>query len=266
MKANRPVDHKPVYEAICKEMGITIDQFGRQGDDTDGTWWVVRWTQWAFKDLSDQRPPLTVSMGKGKWALTTHGVGKAQTMGNRTMTPAVTATGEVRNEGLSYHPDPYIQSLAVANTPCAAGYAETEKICSDCPIQELCRNLQMAAYSNLARELAKEDEARQKEIEARNAQEAAARAAAEAAKKNPAPVPPSNTTPPANPSGTKITGAHEVVCQQKAQCHKCNGDMEKDSMVVWVRTSGGAAGLYHIPCYEELVTAGEAEPLIRKMP
>lgn len=262
MKPNVAVDHKSVYDAICKAMGVTIDHYGHQPGS--GSPWIERWTQWAFKDLTQTTPPLTVSMGKGKWALTVHGVAKAQSLGGGVMVTAPVVS-PVSTGGV-YETDPYLRSLAVQETKCFNYFSDQAPTCMNCPLREGCRHARMSALSELARKLAFEDEALKKAMEDKAAAEARAKAAeaaaAEAANLKAQSSSTSSASPPA--SGAKITGAQIITCAQDALCRDCGKKMAKGSDIVWVRGAGGKAGLMHIECYDVLVKNGEASPLTKK--
>jgi hypothetical protein len=75
------VYHKDTYGSIMEAMGIkSLDEFGWQ-DDKQTKPWVVKWIGWAFRNArvpSNGDPALTVSMGRGRWALTPEGVDHAR--------------------------------------------------------------------------------------------------------------------------------------------------------------------------------------------
>lgn len=229
-KAEVAIDHKMVYDPVLQILGVTSEEYGTQGDT--GTPWVERWTQWAFKDLSGFVTPLTVSMGKGKWALTPQGVEKAQALLSGHLEEA-----SVDNvvEGHPYHSDPYIRSLAIQATKCFDNYSKGSPICADCPIQAECRNAQLAALSALAASLRGE-------------------------------VPPAAT--PLFPKSKKkplaegrVGGAVLVGNTKNQPCRMCNKNIDFGGNAVFVRKSAGWSGMYHVACFEELVRDGKADPL-----
>jgi len=252
MKPNVAVDHKSVYNAICNAMGVTIDHYGHQSGS--GSPWIERWTQWAFKDLTETTPPLTVSMGKGKWALTVDGVAKARSLGGDMTTVTPMAVSVSTGGASPYETDPYLRSLAVQETKCFNYFSDQASTCADCPIREGCRHARMSALSELARTLAFEDEALERAEKEKAAAEARAKAVAAAAT--------SAATAPG--TGGKITGAQIITCAQEAMCRDCGKRLTKGSDIVWVRGAGGKAGLMHIECYDILVKKGEATPITKK--
>ena len=272
MRPNQEVEINAVYSAVCMEMGITIDQFGNQGDS--GSPWVERWCQWSFKDMTETKPPLTVRMGKGKWALTPQGVSKAQSLCDPSPAPSnvpgMVATDPVpfATDGSAYHPDPYIRSLAIQETKCYDYFSDQSPICAVCPMQTGCINAQASALSDLARVISLEDAKASAALKEAMAKKLRLEAEAKAAAANAANRPTTTTSNTPKPNGTapaqRITGAQQVICQQGSVCKKCSGVMVKDSEIVWVRGASGVAGLFHLHCYAEKVAAGEADPIVVK--
>ncbi|MFA6234094.1 MAG: hypothetical protein WC824_07880 [Bacteroidota bacterium] len=270
MKPKQEIDHKIVYAALCKKMDLTIGQFGEQKGS--GTPWVELWTQWAFKDLAEAIPPLTIRMGKGKWALTPHGVAKARDLVGKTentFSGAPMETSPVGNvkDGSAYHFDPYIRSLAIQETKCHDYFSDQSPICSECPIQGPCQNAQAKAFSDLARTLSAEDATNAAALKAEMARKATLEAAKAAAALHPGPALPvsssAKVTPPVS-TQAKFTGGQRIICAQGAICKKCNTNMAKGSDVIWIRGAGGTSGIFHSACYDELVQEGKADPVAAK--
>jgi len=252
MKANVAVDHRSAYEVICKRMGITLDQFGCQGGT--GAPWVERWTQWAFKNLTDMVPPLTVAMGKGKWALTPHGIAKVLALSSGVdMNIPIPETVNV--DVSPYLRDPYIRSLAIPETKCYDNFSDQSPICEDCPLQSGCQNAQLAAFSDLARSLIIEDEKSAKALKDEMEKKATGAAALKAtANRPPDPVKPTVPAPtPAKTPGV-LSAPQRVLCAQSALCSECNQEITQGADCIWVRGVKGGAGLYHVSCYDSKVS------------
>ena len=244
-KANRPVDYAQTYEPVCKLMGITVDQYGKQ--DGTNTNMVERWTQWAFNEMV--KDDLAVRVARGEWALTDKGVGEATKLiaeSAATPVPAAAPDMPMKTLGVSlavgpgndvsdaYHPDPYIRSLATAETKCFGAFSDQSSICERCPLQGACLNAMAAELSALARMLALED--------VKGTQ-----------KSTPATAP---TQPPPPRPATQVdlgganVGSQIITVQQQAKCGHCGNIIPKGSEAHWVRSGAGKSGLFHMTCYD----------------
>lgn len=229
MKPDTAIDHRMVYEPLLKSMGITADEHGCQGDT--GTPWVERWTQWAFKDLTVTNPPLTVSLGKGKWALTTAGVQRVRDMSSEVSVKAVV-------ENHPYHSDPYIRSLAAKATPCFDNFSKQSPTCSSCPLRVECQGAQEKAFVEMAQTLANGGVVTSKVI------------------------PLSKPKPRIVPAVGTISGGVLIKNTKNQPCRMCGKLIAVDTNCIFVRKSAGWSGMYHVACFEELVRDGKADPLI----
>jgi len=228
-KANKAIDHKAVYPAICQNMGITLEQFGFQSESNVP--WVERWTQWAFKDLSDLKPALTTRAGKGKWALTSQGAAKAQSISDE-MPQANTPLSTIRfapADGGCYS-DPYIYFLVSQATKCYDYFSDQSPTCADCPLRVGCQKAQAAALSDLARAMLRDPNIEQ----------------------------PQEGSVPKAESGDKLKGATVITCLAESACHLCLNPMLINTEIVWVRKAGKR---FHIECYDKLIKEKKAEPI-----
>ena len=262
-KAKRPVDHKEAYPPVCQKLGITLDQYGKQ--ESTGSPWVEKWTQWAFREMVEKG--FCVGVGRGQWALTDAGIAAASgaavvpivetSPAPVAETPAAEAPPQIP-PGISlnvgpgqaedaYHPDPYIRALAIPDTKCFDSYSSQSTVCGRCPLQGPCINAMASQLSIHARQLAQEDE-----------QEETRKALAAKAKANPAPtasvsVPAPTPAVPSPPKG-KATGAapNKIIAQQQSLCTHCGQPIARGEEVYWVRTDGinNQTGLFHLNCYE----------------
>ena len=247
-KAIRPVKFDSTYEPICTAFGITLDQYGKQ-DGTD-IYWVSRWIQTAFKDLTTDG--LGVKIGRGQWALSEAGVQKAlvlagkqsQVVDQLPVTPAnpvniVTVSGVSIAIGPtaavdSYHADSYIRFLALQESNCKGFFSEQSGICTSCTIQNACKNIKAAEFSSLAKLLDRED--RQ------------ALLPAEPPASRPASVTSGITGITSKASGGS---AQKILCQQASICNHCSTTIPQGASCYWVRyPEDGSKKLYHADCYD----------------
>jgi hypothetical protein len=250
-KANRPVEFNSTYTPLCQAFGITLDQFGIQ--EQTGIPWVGRWIQVAFKEITDAG--FGVRIGRGQWALSEIGLQKALILAgvqsqvveqmNKVeidtatisvtppVVPALSLAVGPNNNPDKYHNDPYIRFLALQESACKGFYSEQSGICSDCSIQNACKNVKAAEFSNLARMLEAEDKA--------------ALAPANPVIDNPVSSPNVDTS-----NREKATGgtAQKIICQAPAICACCSTPIPKGENCYWVRFPDGAKKLYHLNCYE----------------
>ena len=252
-KANRPVDYSQTYEPVCKMLGITVDQYGKQeGTNTN---MVERWIQWAFKELVDDS--LAVRVARGEWALTEKGMGEAQKIVlESTIIPAPTDSvpvstgvslpvGPKNDVSDAYHPDPYIRSLAVAETKCFGAFSDQSSICERCPLQGACLNAMATDLSSLARVLAEEDRKKEEEKERQACEGSMVKGVFIKA-------PPSVVFPhtPVIDSPFGVVGSQIITVQQQAKCGQCGNVIPKGTEAQWVRSGGGKSGLFHMTCFD----------------
>lgn len=244
------VHHSDVYPRVMVLMGIaSLDQFGNEKGS--GIPLVSRIIQYAYRDL--RKDGVAPTKGKrGYWSLTEQGFAQylelPPLIGEDAppTTPLVAVTVEVGPgcpEG-EYHPDPYIRSLAVEASPCCQYFSERSPLCKTCAIRSQCQNLKAARLSELATELAKEDE------------EAAAAAATEPAEPEP-PIPPSpaepmeggSTLPYYTTAELRSLGVDQARSVRDYACARCGVIVKKGKWYYWMAaTEDNPGGLFHPAC------------------
>ena len=263
--AGEVVPFKHTHAPTCKRLGIDIDTYGAGPNGRPQT---IVWIGWAFtKYIRDKG--LGKSAGRGKWTLTDEGITIAQAAlsgsgGN--VDPAtvlarveddsaaeplvqtigvslvVGPTNEPEDEPNNYHDDPYIRSLAIAETKCYGSYSSRSPVCTSCGLASACRNRISAELSALALTLAAEDKA---------AVEAAAKPA-EPDPIDPVKEPEEHKPPPApTNSGTwDNSGAEVIIAHVAAKCYRCGEPIEGSSEVYWIKDKGDRkGGLFHKDCW-----------------
>lgn len=267
-EADKFVSFKETHAPTCARLGVDIHQYGYGQNKRPQT---IVWIGWAFtKYLRDAG--LGKLKGRGKWALTDEGVARAKafiamdttdTTDTPIEIPTIMAKVEddteplVQTVGISlavgpvsktethtYHTDPYIRSLAIAETKCFGYFASRSPVCPTCGLGGACRNKISAEMSSLAQTLAEEDQAA-----ARAAAEAAALPVAEPA---PQPTAPPVVTPSPAPTNTGTwdnSEAEIIVAHVAARCYRCSEPIEGGTEVYWIKDKGDRkGGLFHKEC------------------
>lgn len=262
------VDLESTYQPVMDRLGIA-DANAYGNNEATGIPKVVKWIQWAFQALKDQ--DLAVQMGRGKWGLTLAGISEASKLEgsmNAVTTSAQTPMAPVPapvvvtqdppdalsipygkgfGDNDSYHPDPYIRKLALAQCSCKGGWAERSPACKVCTFTGTCRNVQAALISQLAKTLAAED-------------------AAGVAPVTPAVATPTATTVPVIPQPTgpspgigfnrdlyDLTKMDSIVVQVDTPCSYCQNPLKKREKGVWVEPKAGyqaEIGIFHVACFD----------------
>lgn len=141
----RPVPMKEVIDAVLVSAHMDPHSLGEKHGKLE----THRLIQLAFRGQKGLTTPLTTSPQKGAWALTERGVERARQMaeaqGEALPTPAapgvklVEAEREAPDAGHVYDADPYIRSLAIAQSPCfGILYDEKHPTCDTCIIAKHC--------------------------------------------------------------------------------------------------------------------------------
>jgi len=165
-RAGVAVFHKDTYAPICTLMEIEEGRYGTQ--DGTNALWVHRWVGDAMKALKGDG--LTEQGAKrGRWQLSEEGLQAALRLAEERGLETVPTSTNPEESGDSevaplempqptdeYHHDPYLRSLALAETPCRGNYSSRSQTCKCCPLQQSCRNLMAIELSALAATMRKE--------------------------------------------------------------------------------------------------------------
>lgn len=244
--AGKAVEFRDAIEATCEGMGITVNQYGFQkGTEIP---WTERWSQWAFTEMTKTQPPLTVRAGRGRWALTDHGIAKAHSLSpqgeaaaHKQTDPVVQTDPVAPTEATAYHADPYIRSLAISKTKCFGLFTSGSETCTTCPLQDYCLEAQANLLSTLAIQMTVEANTTITDI-------------IDKALEGVDPVKKSSMPPDQRLSGVS------VICHMHTNCKACGKPIDKGVSVVWIRKPHDKAGLLHPTCYDTVVKHGEANP------
>jgi hypothetical protein len=252
-RADFPVSFKPVIAKALGYMGLDEDSLGI--NDATKQSQTSRNCQMAFKYAADNGRGLRGK--RGQWGLTEEGInearGHAGTFGvtpplpsNLTATTTTAAPVTMPTQGVSvalgrvtiadaYHPDAYIRSVAVAQTPCFGGWSAQAATCKGCPLASSCRNMVAARASMIAARLIKHGSA------------PAAPAAA-------------SGTVPSKAEGTSTAGVSQTmldafkdadafVNRTDATCVVCGKDIAPKEEALWAERIGtDPGGVAHIKC------------------
>ncbi len=183
-RADYPVPFQPVVNKALALMGLTEDALGI--NKATGQPQTSRNCQMAYKYAADNGQG---KRGKrGKWGLTQEGLNEASmhaatfgitprtapkapkvlasTFGVTvapTMAPTIAPTvgvsialGRSTASIGDYHPDPYIRSLAIAQTPCFGSWSASAPTCGGCPLGNPCHNTLTTRASAIAARLIQE--------------------------------------------------------------------------------------------------------------
>lgn len=220
-----------LYGPVCQMMGINHEDYG----DAGGVLWVRKWIQWAFQALRDEG--LGVKHARGTWGLTPDGVDKARSMMARatqnlmddaevdalvTLIAAMPMTATVPDDG-TYHPDPYICTVALTDHKCMGFFTDRSPVCVTCPARVLCARHMLTKLSALADELNEADIFASKPAQA--TPDPAANVIGHGLK-------PDCYHPPAGALILDQTCSGTVVCDQ------CGGMINDGEASVWVRKVG----------------------------
>lgn len=167
-RADFPVSFKPVIAKALDYMDLDEDSLGI--NDATKQSQTSRNCQMAFKYAADNGRGLRGK--RGQWGLTEEGLTEARShaslfgvtpppLPSATTTTAAPVAPTMATSGVSvslgrialadsYHPDAYIRSLAVAQTPCFGGWSAQAATCKDCPLTNSCRNMVAARASMIS--------------------------------------------------------------------------------------------------------------------
>jgi hypothetical protein len=166
--------------------------------------------------------------------------------------------GEMKN---TYHPDPYIQGIAVAATKCFGFWDPKSDVCrgsTDCPISGACKAQTLSILSGLAVTLQKEDDVKKAAaaVAAANNQTGTATTAPTTADGEldiedilSAIEGNSPTAAPATPPTATLTPDQweRHPASVDAKCSHCSQKVARGTDSIWVKTKG----MFHPPCFEQ---------------
>jgi len=259
------IPFKLTHEPTCKRMGIDIDTYGFGPNQRPQT---VAWIGWAFTRYIRDKG-LGKSAGRGKWTLTEEGIAVARQLAASSGTTADAANvmakveddaaptvqtigvslpvGPTEDDTNSYHDDPYIRSLAVAETKCFGAHTSRSPVCKPCGLAGACRNKVAADMSALADNLLVED--------AKAAAEAARKAAEAAKPLDPEQLVKETAKPDPTPAPTNTgkwdnSSAEIIIAHVAAKCYRCGEPIDGGTEVYWIKDKGDRkGGLFHKECW-----------------
>lgn len=153
-KTNQSLPFKDTFGPVMAIMGIhSLEEHGI--NRSSGQPNVVKWIQWAFKNLKGQG--LTTAPSRGRWALSEEGLVEARRLNQLVVKEQpidnVPLPVPQQAEFQGYHPDPYIVYLGARSTPCFSHFTSRSPICKSCPLLGDCKDATWAAMSALSRSL-----------------------------------------------------------------------------------------------------------------
>jgi Mn-dependent DtxR family transcriptional regulator len=269
------------FKPVCERMGITEEEWGTPKNHS--SLWTHRLIGFAMKNMRDHG--WSEYLDRGVWTLTEEGVKAA--MGSSSEDNVGEEGHEVEQEVLEaalaksamdmasdldedldnlvelevkkpshpYSDDPYIRSLAIAQTGCFGAFAKKSPICKECPLQAECVGALHQSKSALAEKLGAKEAAERRK---REAEEVEARRRDESVDElmnllgdDPPPKDDPDTslrTPGVVGKATIPSGKKAVksTSQRAALCHHCQGQLPKDSENWWIK----GVGVFHLDCLE----------------
>jgi len=237
--SGRTAKAEDLYGPVCKMMGVNHEDYGYSGE----VLWVQKWIQWAFQALREEG--LGVKHGRGTWGLTPDGVDKARSMmatatqnstdeadvdALATIIAAMPEVVTVTDDG-TYHPDPYIRTVALSDHKCMGFFTDQSPVCVTCPARVLCHRHMLTKLSAMATELDEADIFAAK-VAAKQAQAAAVPDAGIYSNVIDPAAEPDRYHPPADALIIEQTCSGTVVCDH------CGGMINDGEASVWVRKVG----------------------------
>jgi hypothetical protein len=167
------------------------------------------------------------------------------------------SVGEIKN---NYHPDPYIQGIAVAATKCFGFWDPKSDVCCDgggCPISGACKAQTLTALSTLAVVLQKEDDTRKAAAFAPSTTAAPAVTSASSSDELDindilAAIEGKDPSPAAAAPGSCLTPEQKqqlqrCPCSVDSKCSHCSQKIPRGTDSIYIR----GLGMYHVACAEQ---------------
>lgn len=262
------VNFEKTHAPVLDRMQLDKDAFGAT---PQGTLWTHRCIGFAMRQLKDKG--MTAFHARGAWCLTELGAQEAANQVGRTPGTPVPPTPEemaARNQVLAeedpesteaqvlplrrrtkhpYSEDPYIRSLAIANTDCFGAHTPRSEACKVCRLAQECVEALDGRLAEIAKELDGEER-----LEAARAEQKAA-----AAKRKDSSInelienfEKDRTIKKSPKNGDRIVS--ESIVQAETQCHGCKTTIPKGMHAIWAK----GKGMYHHKCLPEELTSPEA--------